>query len=559
MSRAYAEIKFIFLGLLLMTMVLLPMKVRAAATTIYGFDIHLDPAEFAYPVLNGPTARDETVLKNAVINATNNNGKFEYSYFEWWIGRLDKNYGPATTFKSGSTFDNEEYPLLYLVIGITAKDGYVFSREYLSNYKLNGIPAVGRLFKDDKLNEIRLHFIYANDLKDYSVGKVNVTLGMPKEGMTVESAVQKCGYTEPSNVLIRSLKVEYHDVENWGTDDQGGIALNNSERFETEGNYGTYVIIYTLNATGAVLFTNYSDISVNGEKITITSPTTTITGEIPLEALPHEGLEKVEEIAPTCDKLGQQAYYHCSICGKNYPNEKAESRQEITDMSKLAIPADTSKHIFKEVIDKAATTTETGIKHEECSVCGMKQKEGTVIEKLPAEETPGTPPAQPEVQPRITLNANSIVLKVKQSSSALKATDLIPGDRVVSWKTSNKKVFTVSKTGKLKAGKKPGKANLTITLQSGLTKTIPVKVQKSAVKTKKVTAIKTVTLQKGQKFKLIPVLTPITTQEKVKFTSSKKKVATVNSKGQIVAKKAGKTVITIKSGKKTAKCTVIVR
>ncbi len=178
----------------------------------------------------------------------------------------------------------------------------------------------------------------------------------------------------------------------------------------------------------------------------------------------------------------------------------------------------------------------------------------------PGNTNPGnTQPTQSAVQPSITLNADSIVLKVKQTSSVLKATDLIPGDRVVSWESSNKKVFTVRGNGKLKAGKKPGKAKLTITLQSGLTKTIPVKVQKGTVKTKKITATKTVTLQKGQKFKLVPVLTPITTQEKVKYTSSKKKIATVNSKGQIVAKKTGKTVITIKSGKKTAKCTVIVK
>ena len=35
------------------------------------------------------------------------------------------------------------------------------------------------------------------------------------------------------------------------------------------------------------------------------------------------------------------------------------------------------------MIDKAATKEATGIKHEECTVCGAKRSENTVIDKLP--------------------------------------------------------------------------------------------------------------------------------------------------------------------------------
>ena len=45
--------------------------------------------------------------------------------------------------------------------------------------------------------------------------------------------------------------------------------------------------------------------------------------------------------------------------------------------------ADTAAHTFKWVIDKAATKEATGIKHEECTVCGAKRSENTVIDKLP--------------------------------------------------------------------------------------------------------------------------------------------------------------------------------
>ena len=45
--------------------------------------------------------------------------------------------------------------------------------------------------------------------------------------------------------------------------------------------------------------------------------------------------------------------------------------------------ADTAAHSFHWVIDKAATKEATGIKHEECTVCGAKRSENTVIDKLP--------------------------------------------------------------------------------------------------------------------------------------------------------------------------------
>lgn len=50
--------------------------------------------------------------------------------------------------------------------------------------------------------------------------------------------------------------------------------------------------------------------------------------------------------------------------------------------------ADTAAHSFQWVIDKAATKEATGIKHEECTVCGAKRSENTVIDKLLTAATP---------------------------------------------------------------------------------------------------------------------------------------------------------------------------
>ena len=42
-----------------------------------------------------------------------------------------------------------------------------------------------------------------------------------------------------------------------------------------------------------------------------------------------------------------------------------------------------ASHTFVWKVDQAATTTQTGLKHEECTVCGYKRSKNTVIDKLP--------------------------------------------------------------------------------------------------------------------------------------------------------------------------------
>ncbi len=176
----------------------------------------------------------------------------------------------------------------------------------------------------------------------------------------------------------------------------------------------------------------------------------------------------------------------------------------------------------------------------------------------PAADDKASGDAASVVPTKIKLNAKSIVLQVRQSTTALKVTNLMPGEQVTSWKSSNKKVFTVTKKGRLKAGKKTGKAKLTIKTSRGQTKTIMVKVQKGTVKTSKISVEKKITVKKGKKYRLHPSLTPITSQQKVKYKSSNKKVAVVNSKGVVTGKKAGTAVITITSGKRKTKCRVTV-
>ena len=58
----------------------------------------------------------------------------------------------------------------------------------------------------------------------------------------------------------------------------------------------------------------------------------------------------------------------------------------------LASTKDQARHTFVWKVDKAATKTQTGLKHEECTVCGHERSENTVIPKLSGSgtATPGT-------------------------------------------------------------------------------------------------------------------------------------------------------------------------
>lgn len=185
-----------------------------------------------------------------------------------------------------------------------------------------------------------------------------------------------------------------------------------------------------------------------------------------------------------------------------------------------------------------------------CSVCGTVLEKQNTIAKVP-----GT----------IYLTASSLKMKTGQSTTAFKATGFSEGDYVTAV-TSNKpgtvKVTNVNKNGtfKLTAGKKKGSAVVTVTLASKKTASFKVTVQKAAVKTTKITTTtKSLTLAKGTTYKKLAssiAVTPVTSKEKVTYSSSNKKVATVSSKGVIKAKKAGTAKITVKSGKKKVVVTV---
>ena len=289
-------------------------------------------------------------------------------------------------------------------------------------------------------------------------------------------------------------------------------------------------------------FVNIGSKDYNWVETIITQPTCTKPGLKRRECKEYNLIEEVEIPATghsseniwivnkpaTCGAAGER-HQECTVC-------KAWVKRE-------AIRATGKHRLGAWRTTKAATALATGIQKRSCSGCDYAQTR--TIAKL---------------KPTIKLSvpqSKTLPMTLKKSFT-VKVSGLAKGDSVKSWSSSNKKIVIVTSKGKLSA-RKTGTVKITVTLRSGKTAWFKVKVQKSAVKTSKITGIsKKVTLNKGKKYTLKPVLTPVTTLDKVKYSTSNKKVATVNSRGLIVAKGAGRATITVTAGSKKAKIVVTV-
>lgn len=106
----------------------------------------------------------------------------------------------------------------------------------------------------------------------------------------------------------------------------------------------------------------------------------------------------------SCTQDGYEDYYECISCGKLFQDKACT--EEITEPQKATAwghrfgnwaaedeghyrqcpvcdyLTNVEKHKFKTVTDKQPTATETGLKHEECTVCGYTQNMNTVIDKV---------------------------------------------------------------------------------------------------------------------------------------------------------------------------------
>lgn len=147
---------------------------------------------------------------------------------------------------------------------------------------------------------------------------------------------------------------------------------------------------------------------------------------------------------------------------------------------------------------------------------------------------------KPVVQESVTLNYKASLYVKGTYQIDLSANN-------IAYSSSNEKVATVNSNGKITAIKA---GTATIKAVSGNTTAN----YKITVKNPTLNATKK-TLKKGKSFTL-KVTGAI---GKVKYSTSKKSVATVTSKGKVTAKKKGKAVISVKANGVTLKCNVTVK
>lgn len=279
------------------------------------------------------------------------------------------------------------------------------------------------------------------------------------------------------------------------------------------------------------------------------------------ETIPAKGHTEVKlpAVPATETKEGLTEGKKCSVCGtiivaqtvvpKLPAKEQPSNNQPTNNQPSNNQPpkAEEHTHSYTYVSNNDATVLKDGTKTGTCS-CGDVV---TAVDE-------GT-----KLAPVLQVPATNFPLKVGQSYSGFKVTMGL-GDSIASVQSSNTKLVKISGisgqkgTFNLKAQKKTGKATVTIQLASGATKKLVVTVQKKNVKTTKISGLKNLTLKKGKKETLIPLITPITSKDKVTYTSSNKKVATVTGKGVVKGIKKGSAKITVKSGskKKVIKVTV---
>lgn len=285
----------------------------------------------------------------------------------------------------------------------------------------------------------------------------------------------------------------------------------------------------------------------------------------------HINTEIRNKRTATCESEGYTGDTYCITCNKKLKDGQTIPKtdhnwtiKEIpatceSDGSRTYI-CDTCKETKVQSIKATGHTYGAWITTQSATVFNPEQQKCT-CSKCGKEEyrTNGN-----NLTPTICTNAASLKFKKKQSTSKFKITGLAKGDYIKSFTSSNKKLITITgnKTGtcKIKAANKTGKTKITITLASGLKKTITVTIQKKAITATAIKNVqKNITLNKKQTYQLKPMIEPITYVGKAKYKSSNKKIAKVSSTGKITAIKPGKVKITISVGKKKFVSNVIIK
>jgi len=265
-----------------------------------------------------------------------------------------------TAFESG-----EKY--VYSVL-LMPERGYDFSREVAAT--VNGstvtavpgtdgylsLPNVKTMIPTESENPAAIDLIEINDVTvSFKDGDKPVFTGSVSENAAYAFRCE--WWSLDSDTGILSTEPE------WG----GDIYKNKITAFEAGKtyHYGVYVTAYTADISPD------AKLKINGQEVNYTrigddGDTQSFWVETELTMIPTA--DSHTHSYGTAWKYDDTNHWHECQCGDK---------------------ADTAAHTFKWVTDKEATATEKGSKHEECTVCGAKRSENTVIDKLPGSGSTG--------------------------------------------------------------------------------------------------------------------------------------------------------------------------
>ena len=202
---------------------------------------------------------------------------------------------------------------------------------------------------------------------------------------------------------------------------------------------------------------------------------------------------------------------------------------------------------------RPATASDDGLRQRKCSVCEVVEEAPARIsvEKIKLSQTKAT-----------------LTRTGKQLSPTLQLEATVTPDdatnKAVTWTSSNAKVAKVDKNGKVTALKE-GTVTITCKAKDGSGKEASCKITVKDTKVSKITLNKTkATMKAGKTLQLkVKKFTPASpVNQKVKWSTSNKKVATVDKNGKVKAKSAGTCKITcssVENPKKKVTCTITVK
>lgn len=301
-------------------------------------------------------------------------GKYRISD-EWWQ-ELNENDEPVaiwhsndgiystlptiTAFESGKKY-------VYSIL-LMPERGYDFGREVAAT--VNGstvtavpgtdgylsLPHVKTMIPTESDNPAAIDLIEINDVTvSFKDGDKPVFTGSVSENAAYAFRCE--WWSLDSDTGILSTEPE------WG----GDIYKNKITAFEAGKtyHYGVYVTAYTADISPD------AKLKINGQEVNYTrigddGDTQSFWVETELTMIPTA--DSHTHSYGTAWKYDDTNHWHECQCGDK---------------------ADTAAHTFKWVTDKEATATEKGSKHEECTVCGYKRSENTVIDKLPGSGSTG--------------------------------------------------------------------------------------------------------------------------------------------------------------------------